>query len=231
MIDVAFEPRIDLDAVYAGTSQFQPAFPKKTDIWEATFGFQLDVGNEPTNTSGSSKIGVRFDSTPPQHVLQCRVNGFTFSRVSPYENWMQVREAAQQHWNSFATALGHRRVTRLAVRYINALNFPLPIADFSEYLVAAPRVPQELSQSVSGFLQRVVIEAAAPKSHTAVVTQAIENFVPGTLFTVVFDIDVFQNVDLDLRTDELWAILDNLRDAKNEIFFSHLSEKAVELFA
>src|SRR5438045_204628 len=38
------------------------------------------------------------------------------------------------------------------------------------------------------------------------------------------------NVDVPPLSDDLWATLDSLRAAKNSIFFSHLTERAVDLF-
>jgi len=230
MIDITIAPRVDFQAILAAAKNVGPPFERRSDIWEATIGFQFDQdGAGRAQKGGSSKVGVRFDSINPPHVLQFRTGGFTFSRLTPYEDWNQVREAAKPCWEMYSDAVGPCHVTRLAVRYINALRLPLPSQDFSEFLAAAPSVPKELPQTVTGFLQRVVIAA---ESHTAVVTQSLESVqLDQQQFAVVLDIDVFANIEITPSDPAVWDTLDKLRDAKNEIFFRHLTEKAVDVFA
>ena len=230
VIDITITPRVDLQAITAAANGVGRPFDRRSDIWEATIGFQFDQdGGNRERRTGSTKVGVRFDSTNPPHVLQLRTGGFTFSRLTPYEDWNQVREAARPYWAMYSAAVGACQVTKLAVRYINALRLPLPSQDFSEFLAAPPPVPKELPQSVTGFLQRVVIAA---DSYSAVVTQSLESVVLAQQeFVVVLDIDVFTNVGMAPTDPAVWETLDKLRDAKNEIFFRHLTEKAVDMFA
>lgn len=229
VIDIAIAPRVDLPVIAATADRLMSFFEKRSDIWEATIGLQFDEAGTHTHKSGSSKVGVRFDSSAPPHVLQCRTNGFTFSRLTPYEDWNQVREAAKPYWALYSESVAPCKVTRLAVRYINALRLPLPSQDFAEFLTATPQVPSELPQTVTGFLQRVVMTT---DSYSAVVTQSLENVLPDQQqFVVVLDIDVWRSVALTPQDPSVWDVLDELRNRKNEIFFSHLTEKAVDMFA
>lgn len=116
-------------------------------------------------------------------------------------------------------------VQRLAVRYINVINLP-PGVDFDLYLTAGPRVPPEVPQALSGFLHRVVIPIAIDGT-TAIVTQVLEPPKEG-LIPVVLDIDVFIMARYGAKSQEIWTTLDGLRKVKNDIFFSSVTEKALE---
>jgi uncharacterized protein (TIGR04255 family) len=230
VLDVAFAPRVPIEVVQSATQELAKQFSGSRDIWEATVGFKFgpDVQKGDSFSRGA-KLGVRFDSSDQRHVLQCRVNGFTFSRLAPYEDWKEVKEAAQPFWNAFTTSLPGCRATKLAVRYINSLRLPLPITDFDDYLVAGPRVPPTLPQSITSFFQQVTIREPNG-SYIATVSQALEGMTGDGNITVLLDVDVHHQVDLALNSADVWTTLDRLRNVKNDIFFSHLTERAIELF-
>jgi uncharacterized protein (TIGR04255 family) len=150
--------------------------------------------------------------------------------LTPYEDWQQLRNAAHNCWQHYATVFAGSVIKRVAARYINALRLPLPIGDFADFLRAGPQVPAELPQGVSHFLHRVSF-GDPHGSYLATVTQALESMTPGQDITVLLDIDVVRNVDVPPLSEGLWPVVDTLRDVKNSIFFSHLTEQAVDLFA
>jgi uncharacterized protein (TIGR04255 family) len=164
----------------------------------------------------------------------CRVDGFTVSRLSPYGRWEELRAEASKWWDAFVRMASPVVVTRVAVRYVNAIKLPLPLGSFEEYLTCPPRIPTELPQGASAFIQRVVLPDEA-RNCISVVTQALEEPAVqqgnGDAITVLLDIDVFRSVRIEhKRFEELWRALDELRDQKNRLFFSHLTEKTVEMF-
>jgi uncharacterized protein (TIGR04255 family) len=230
LVDIRFEPALSLETIDQFVEVSKAQFPKKTDIWEALVGFH--VGGEAS--AKSSAVGRRLDSPDVPYVMQCRVGGFTFSRLSPYVTWTEFRAEARNWWQSFQRVAEPRVVTRVAVRYLNAIPLPLPMADFGDYFTCPPQIPRGLPQALSGFLQRVVIPDRETLS-TAIVTQALEDQpVPAreaSSVTVLLDIDVFRETQIPgSGTDEIFASLDVLRDQKNRMFFEHLTEKTVEMF-
>ena len=135
LIDIQFEPRLPIEAVQAFAKLAEPEFRRNLDLWESVIGFGT-AGGAPGASATNTPIGKRLDSKDPPHVLQCRVNGFTFSRLSPYGRWEDLRFEAHRWWTSFRSAVHPGMVTRIAVRYINEIKLPLPIGDFSEFLTS-----------------------------------------------------------------------------------------------
>jgi uncharacterized protein (TIGR04255 family) len=122
-------------------------------------------------------------------------------------------------------------VVRIAVRFINALRVPMPLSDFDEYLTHAPQLPPTLPQSLSGFLNRVVINDQA-NGDFAMVTQMLEGETPDhTGLNVLLDIDVSHPCQLATTDEqEITTILNRLRDTKNKAFFGFLEEKILEQY-
>ncbi len=233
LIDLQFEPHLSLAEVDEFVAAAAPAFERQVELAEATIGFGL---NGPAPATSHSIIGRRLDNEKTHFVLQSRLNGFTLSRLSPYGEWAELRGEALKWWTLLRRTAKDRTITRIGVRYINAITIPLPVESFDDYLTCAPRVPAEFPQGVSGFLQRVIVPDDVGCC-TSVVTQALEaqppvedGASPGAI-TVLLDIDVFRPTTVDPDRDhDAWAGLDELRDQKNRIFFAYLTEKAVEMF-
>jgi uncharacterized protein (TIGR04255 family) len=96
--------------------------------------------------------GYFFKSPDGKNVGQFRRDGFTFNRLTPYTNWETVLSEAKILWKLYVKTATPELVTRLATRYINRMDIPLPIDDFSRYLTAPPNIPKGLPEGVSHFL-------------------------------------------------------------------------------
>jgi len=191
LINIQYEP-VSFEAIKAFSARIADGYGSSLDIWQAAIEFQLDGGGVPKNSR--SPNGCRFDSpkSGPPHVVMAQTTSFTYSRLKPYVDWEELRDAAQVMWDLFTSVAKPQRVNRLAVRYVNVMDLPLEHGEeFSEYLHAAPIIPSGLPQAVSAFLQRVVM-VDRDTGDKAIVMQALEE--PAALtespnITVFLDID------------------------------------------
>ena len=122
-----------------------------------------------------------------------------------------------------------KSITRIAVRYINHLELPLPMSDFKDYLTAPPPVPEGAPQAVSNFLTRVGVHDTK-RQLDANITQAMERSSKPNTIVIIVDIDAYKLGEFETKTEGIWDTLDELRNLKNEIFFSSISERTAELF-
>ncbi len=203
-------------------------FVKAVVMKQGAFKFEIsrDSAAQASVTS-NEPFGVRFERNNGAEVLQFRRDGMTLSILKNYTNWEAIEEAARNAWHRFLEASGPASVARLAVRYINVIELP-PGQDYDEYLTAGPRIPARLPQVVTHFIQRVVVPFADSDA-TAIITQALETPSAGHI-SAVLDIDVFVVCSLEGVSAEIWSSLEKLRDIKNNIFFSSLTEKALDSF-
>ncbi len=160
--------------------------------------------------------------------VQARVDGFTMSRLKPYEDWEQIRDEARRLWATYVEVASPTRITRVAVRYINRMELPRPV-EFEQYLTTFPKLGDGCPQSISGLLMRVLV---AHERGSAWITEAIdEQGITESAVPVILDIDAFREVDLPIEdADGAWAALEELHRLKNDVFFGSLTEEAVGLF-
>ncbi len=193
---------------------------------EFTFGKpgQTAITVEPEHPDGYVLTSV--DGT---QIVQVRLDGFTFSRLKPYKTWDHLHQAARPLWARYCDLASPTSVTRIAVRYINRLELPLPVESFKDWLTTTPEIAPALPQGMSGFFLRLNIPFAEPRGF-ANVTLAIEpgdytGYVP-----VIFDIDAFLPGPFYPKDDAMWDRFTNLRAIKNEVFFNSLTPRTVEMY-
>ncbi len=171
--------------------------------------------------------GYFFKTSDSKNVAQFRIDGFTFSRLNPYSEWATVLSEAKRLWGLYSIKCLPEVITRIAVRYINRLDLPLPIKDFADYLTAPPLVPDSLPQGVSQFLTRVVIHDA---DITANIIQTMQSSTKADHIGVILDIDVFNLKETGFEESSIWPEFEKLRDFKNRIFFESITEKTARLY-
>lgn len=230
LIDIQFENEISKEFVDRHNVIASKEYEKSTPIWHAIFNFSPEKITK--DQVSNSTVGYRYDNSSPPNVLQCRTKGFTFSRLTPYSNWDDLSLNAKKAWNSFTCNSQEIVVNRIAVRFINQIELNLPISDFNEFLRCSPDIPEQLNTGLSAFLQRVVIPV--PENNCiAIVIQALDEptIEPITSLKILLDIDVFKTVKIDSKNTELiWQELEKLRNIKNRIFFSFITEKLIERY-
>ncbi len=230
LIDIRVKMREDLtveklESIYNSISGQYPD-KKARHKWEGKFEFKK--GESPISLGTETIDGYIFTSTDHKQIFQARLDGFTFSRLKPYETWEQLHDEAYKLWQKYRE-VNSPEITRVALRYINKMEIPLSGKDFNEYLAAAPIVPEGLPQGVSSFLTRVVIHEPSIDA-AAIITQALEQVVNPNFIPIILDIDVFRQKSEGISEEDAWKILEKLRHFKNTIFFESITEKTKEIF-
>jgi len=230
IIDLRIKPTTDFDlsrleALYEAIKE---QYPEKTKQKKSDLRVEIKAEGPSQIKSSDTILGYFFRSTDKKQIFQARLDGFTFNRLKPYKEWESFRDEAKRLWRLYADILSPL-ITRVAVRYINRFDIPLPLKDFNEYLIAAPVVPPELPQGVPSFFSRVVILVPEIEA-TAVMTQVLEQVLKPTSVPIIFDIDAYRENAVGISEHDAWALLEKLRHLKNEIFFYGLTDKAKEMF-
>jgi uncharacterized protein (TIGR04255 family) len=219
----------NVDAFQALRTKLSHDYPKV----EEQRGFEAEVRVEGSQLSQSTKqhgmVGLVFRSASGENVAQFRIDGFTFSRLSPYTSWEEVFPEAFRLWKMYAETVIPDFITRIAVRYINKLHIPLPMGNFSEYLSSYPVVPPELPKQIATFLTRIVIPES-DFSADAAITQALEKPTDPNSVTIILDIDVYRVRQYEIDDEAIKLEFEELRKLKNIIFFSSITEKTAGLF-
>jgi uncharacterized protein (TIGR04255 family) len=190
---------------------------------------QMQVGPQVSATAASQHIGYFFRSDDGKKIYQARLDGFTMSRLAPYENWNTLRDEARRLWDIYRSVAKPSKVTRLAVRYVNRIDIPLPLRDFKDYLRTIPEVSPDLPQGLKGYFMHLEIPQDDINS-LALINETIIEPARQDVVSVVLDIDIFRTADLPSEDEGIWAFFEELRYRKNRVFEACITDEARELF-
>jgi uncharacterized protein (TIGR04255 family) len=231
IIDLKVSPSIDVESLEPIAEALKESFPQQEIMQQSTFGFEVSSTAMRTSRTAGRIQGRRLTSKDGKHIVQFRVDGFTFSRLPQYQTWETLRGHAEPLWQKYVQHSKPEDITRAAVRYINVMDFPIPIADLRDYLSAPPSLPASLPQELGGFFSRVTVVHREINA-AAFVTQALESSL-GNNVQVILDIDVFReakNAEWKASDHGVWGELEKMRTFKNQIFFESITEKTAGLF-
>ena len=229
--DIQVGGQIDVEALRTLAEQYGKEHGLKKTIPMHTGFFEIAiVPGQPAVASAQDRgiIGFRIEDEPATRIVQFRTNGFSFSMTGTYDNWPSFRDRALVPARRFLASSGVDNISRVALRYINAMRFSDTRVDLDEYLPAAPSIPPGLPQSISGFFSRVVFPIPEDDL-TAVVTQALED-TPQAEPSVILDIDVFCQKPMQPNEKSWEQAFEKIRNWKNRIFFEYVNEKTVSLY-
>jgi len=228
-IQVAVTERATPDALNSKYALISDLYPKHDVIHLQQLGIHNQEGKPTSLTMNHGIAGYRYSSQDQCNVVQFRTDGFTFSRLKPYDSWESMKMEAEKLWNIYVEAVSPNTITRVGTRYINILKVPNG-TDIGEYLSAPPQIPENLPQKIDNFLTRIHIRDPLSEETHGFLTQALEKIQQGHA-SIVLDIDVFVAKSFNPTENDFWEKLEELRHFKNMVFKESIGQKAEELFA
>lgn len=221
---------IELEALQRALAEKLPMYPRTNAVQGYRFKAKLSAENDPPVADGQREgfLGLRLTSNDGLYIVQFLRDGLVFSRTKPYEHWEPFRDAAKQAWQAFVEIAAPLEIQRLGVRFINHISTATP-ANLPDYLREPPTCPSNLPltefvyQSMFGvpghpFGVRVIKVMQPPMPEL----QQISG--------LFLDIDVFSTKALSNDPTALDDVLVRMRWLKNKVFFTLLTEEAIESF-
>jgi uncharacterized protein (TIGR04255 family) len=222
-------PGVTLEILARAHEAIRDRYPQRKERVKFQGGFGFAQGGVEVMPAMAGPDGYLFTSIDGRQIVQTRLDGFTFNRLEPYDRWEAFRNEGREHWARYVDLVRPIRVTRLALRYINRIEIPVPIKDFKSYILTAPDIAPKLPQQLQTFFMRLEIPDEA-RHCMAIITETIEPPAQGRL-PLIFDIDAVREGAFSPEGAEIWRIFEELRDYKNEVFFNSMTNRAKRLFA
>ena len=191
---------------------------------------QFSVGGMVASSAQQYQSGHVFTSADERYIWQVRIDGFTLSRLAPYDNWQSFSSEARKLWERYRNTVNLKVISRLAVRYINRLDLPLPLLDLSQYFRTYPEVSKDVPQQLAGFFMQLSIPVEDIRSRMNVTQTTIPSDRSDAI-PVVLDIDVFRTQEVPQSEMELWRFFDDLRACKIKVFEASITDRTRELIA
>lgn len=155
-------------------------------------------------------------------------NVFGFSQLAPYSNWTTFRDSARLYWNIFSERLHPLKVVRIATRFVNRIDIPIPVTDIKKYFATGPMLGAGMSDMLAGFYMQLQLPQV-DLGCIAIVNEALIPPANENAASFLLDIDVFEEGDFaDMKYP--WQRLEEFRIRKNQIFESCITDHTRELF-
>ena len=206
----------ELQRCLAKLQDYNPPEPIIFGQAQLTFGPQ----QPPASQFQQQHLGWRSVSKNGLHVVQARLDAFFFSRLFPYADWAEFTSHAQKAARVVERLYGSSPVNTAVVRYINELSLPFN-EKLEEYVNFYVYLPPQFPQHITNMFMRLELQQAAD---TIVVLHS--GFLPAVdnRARLLLDIEVRRTVN-SVPMERAWSAIDALREVKNQIFFSCLTEK------
>ena len=199
-------------------------YPNKRKVFNFSSSIDLQESGSISNDTKSEFKGVIFSNKNSQKQVQYRNDGFSLNFLSPYSNWNEFFNEAVELWNIYVSILKPTKVNRIALKYINKIDIPLPINNFQDYVTNMPPIPKSLPQMYNHFFMQIQVPCEDSR-YSAVITETMET-PTNKIIPFILDIDVFKNVENDFEINDF----NYLRDVKNIIFEDFITDNTRKLF-
>ncbi|MFV1966515.1 MAG: TIGR04255 family protein [Pirellulaceae bacterium] len=225
---VALREGLPLDVLRQISNDAAKEYSVVEQTIEAAGMLQVQPGISASASAKQKHTGFRFTSREKKYILQRRLDGFTFSRLAPYESWKPFRDEAKQLWSHYRETVEPNEIIRLAVRYINRIDIPQP-CELKDYFRTSPEVSEDLPQQLAGFFMQLRI-AQDDIGCELLINQTIAPPPRDDVISVILDLDLFRKDNVAQNESQIWDFFEAIHARKNDVFEACITDKTRELF-
>jgi len=232
IIELRFKHVLDAASVEAFDSILSAQFDALERLYAADFEFS--VNQEGFESSQKQRLdGFKFKMSN-QFVGMLVKDRLVVSHQAPYTTWDAFAEPMAMVWAIAANHFKLSQLTRIGVRTINELVIPYddPVnseVNLDKYVKIIPRIPNQESAKMVGFNSQVALTHPGLGASSTVTLSSGRS--DKEWVRLLLDIDAFMPVDNSLieNLSELDSSLNALRQLKNDLFESAITEQTKEL--
>jgi uncharacterized protein (TIGR04255 family) len=229
VIELRFARPLEQSVVERATNSIaNDYFYKET---EQGINVVVEAANQPPKVETIWE-GVKLSSLDRADVVVFRRGAFVCSRLAPYMGWEEFLPAVQRAWSAHRKAAGTVEITRIGLRYVNRIDIPVtddePI-NAEDYLNYVPEAPMGFKPMATYVIQTNRPLGEDDCHFTALSSTVVPSPLINTI-SLTLDLDVYREINIPRRDDQLWALIDRMRGYKNSIFEACITDRARELF-
>ena len=148
-----FAPEVSQDfenVIHLLNEKIQTHFPKKFRLQFQASQINIDNLGTPTVTEQLLPL-VRFQSSNEQVLIQLGQNLLTINHLKPYTSWEEFLPSVEMGFNAYREVVKPLSIHRIALRYINRIEFARNRIGLEDYFELRPFIGQKLLQDISAF--------------------------------------------------------------------------------
>lgn len=221
----------DLELFLKLDAQLRLEYPIKEDNIQAS----IDVGQNTialgvskfTGTSNAKITGYTYYSNDKRRKLIVEEGSVTFTDENKYEGWVSFKGFISKYVRLFSF-LNNKKVNRTSIRFINQFvfdSFENPIEYFNTTVASSQGSDFPYPLARYGF--NLVLNIPDSSIYCNI-NHNLDN--PNSdKYIYMFDIDVLDRFEIKFDEQTLLSSFERLREIKNNIFFSSITDKTKEL--
>jgi uncharacterized protein (TIGR04255 family) len=233
VIEIRLAAPLDAAELAKTSSDFRAYYPLEQSVKNVGVALGLPSAPEGKPTAQiNEENGYRRNSLDLTELIVLWRRAFSISQLAPYPGWEAFFTRFRRDWGVWKQRLGYRTIARIGVRYINRIDIPLPgnepVIEEAEYLNVYPHFPKELGPTMAYGVQAVLPLADIDSKLTL-----NSSIVPSPLLghaAFLFDQDVAREQEPPQRDEDIFDLLNQIRDRKNSVFEACITDRTRELF-
>jgi uncharacterized protein (TIGR04255 family) len=220
--------RVDKEA-----AAFQSEYPQSESFHFFQLQVNVNAGQPPESTAQhDTSFGKKYVSADKRQLVVLRRNGFSFSRLPPYQTWADFRDEAQRLWTIYRAATGPLPIVRFGLRYINRISIPIG-RPLNEFLRLYPEIPANSDGSLrainSCYMRVDSMLTEIPSGHLIIQQAALPPEQPN-MAALSLDFDISVTTPQGVAEEYVWEMLESARHVKNQLFVDSLTPDFLETF-
>ena len=210
-----------------------PDYPTMTVQNSLVVGLMLKPGISAETREHDSWKGLQFKSADGFSIATFNRDGYTFSRLRPYQDWNHLEDETIRLWKLHSELVRPAEIQRMGVRFINRIDLPNDgKVRIEDYIDPYPLEPKGLELPFAGFLH---IDTFAVPGYSYSLNVA-RNFQPpqpplSAAWGFILDIDVSTLQSLEIGDFEsIKKRFSEMRWLKNKAFFGSITERTKQSY-
>ena len=209
---------------------FKKRFPKMENVLLFEGMFATGNQNEQNQVSYRNRqLGYSYKSPDEKSLCQFRANGFSYNRLQPYLGWETFVKEGMVNWSAYLALRKNIDITRIGLRFINMITIADLSVDLSKHFHVVLSSPTGVGKPKHLKYQYIV-------DFPDIDCIGIVNFgkmddASTDSGSFVLDIDIIkQNLSGSLAEKKILQYLEEMREAKNSIFFGTLTPQTLKAY-
>lgn len=229
VIEIRFSTALESKILEKVAKKFKKHYPEFRQV--ETHHVKIDIKLSDGKHSDKIEHEYRLSSNDSSQILILQRQSFIIVQLAPYKGWNNFINRFEQDIELFKKHAGHRQIARIGVRYINRLDIPFSgsAVRTRDYLSIFPQHPDGLNPLIGYSIntKSVLIDLGSVLTiNSAIVESPLPNYL-----SIVLDQDIGIDKEPPQSTEDVIKFLGLVRDKKNEIFESCITDKSRELFS
>jgi len=218
---------ISLDVLETIRDETYPALHRRPVKVEFRVGMsESDPLAAPKGEILNTPLGFAYATEDRKQVFQIRTDGFTHNRLEPYVDWDSFSQEAKRLWARYVAVARPETIEILGLNYLNRILVPLG-APFEDYFRTYIQVAPDLPQTVNSYNLTFQLSWPGDEGILAFVGQSLAPPVKEGFAAMVLNIQAFTQLNKsasEVQEDDIWKTFNILRDVKNSVFESCITD-------